>query len=154
MVRTFGTSWINQALNAVPDEEHARRGAMRGNELFRNSTCALVLGGQCYRDAGLVEDGEGTISINGDVRRRAEVGVSKDGHIRRWLAKAERPWGYQAGRPVLLLEVNRLTVIPSIEVLLCASAAVAVMTRERDGHEGVAKEESWLAYDLRASWCG
>jgi len=94
VVRTFGTSWINQDLNAVPDEEHARRGATRGNELVRNSTCALVLGGQCYRDAGLVEDGEGTISINGT--------TSRGGREQRWshttmASKAECPWGYQAG---------------------------------------------------------
>ena len=51
----------------MSDEEHARRGVMRGNELVRNSTCVLVLDGRCNRDAGLLEEGEGTISINGDV---------------------------------------------------------------------------------------
>ena len=54
MVCAFGASWINQALNAVSDEEHVRRRVMRGNELVRNSTCALVRGGQCHRDAGLL----------------------------------------------------------------------------------------------------
>jgi len=138
----------------VSDGEHARRGVMRGNELVRNSTCTLVLGGQCHRDAGLLEEGEGMISIKGDVGRRAEVGPSKDGHVRRWPAKAERHGAIKPGSPVLLLEVNRLTAVPLIDVLLCVSA-VAVMTRGRDGHEGAAKEERWLAYDLRAcGWLG
>ena len=116
VVCAFGTSWINQALNAVSDGQHARRGVMRGKELVRNSTCVLVtvLGGQCHREAGLLEEGEGTISINGNVGRRAEVSVSKDGHVRRWPAKAESHGAIKPGSPILLLEVNRLAAVPLI----------------------------------------
>ena len=45
VVCAFGTSWINKALDTVSDEERAGRGVMRGNELVRNSTCALILDG-------------------------------------------------------------------------------------------------------------
>jgi len=78
--------------------------------------------------------------------------VSKNGHIRRWPAKAESHGAIKPGSPVLLLEVNRLAAVPLIDVLLSISAIVAVMTRGRDGHEGAAKEERWFTYDLRA--CG
>jgi hypothetical protein len=99
---------------SVSDEEHARRGVMRGNELVRNSMCALVLGGQCYRDAGLL-GGEGTISINGDVGRRAEVGVSKEWPHTTVARKSGKKWGYRVEQsgPVLLPKANRLAAVPS-----------------------------------------
>jgi len=48
------------------------------------------------------------------------------------------------GGPVLLLKVNRLAAVPSMDVLLSISAIVAVMMRVRDGHEGAVKEERWF----------
>jgi len=96
----FGTSWINQALNADVRRgaRAARRGVMRGNEPVKNSTCALVLGGQCHRDAGLLEDGEGTHLHQW--RRRT---TSRGGCEQRWsrttmASKSGTPWGYQAER--------------------------------------------------------
>ena len=87
------------------------------DELVRNSACALVLDGRCHRDAGLLEEGEGTISINGNGGRRAEVGVSKDGHIRRWSTKVESHGTIKPGSPVLL-KANRLAAAPLIDVFV------------------------------------
>lgn len=60
----------------MSDEKHARRGAVRGEELVEERHVRLDLGGEF--DVGRLGR-EGAFS-SADVGRQAEVGVGKDGH--------------------------------------------------------------------------
>ena len=79
MVCAFGTSWINQTLDAVSDEEYARRRIMRRKDLM--GSAALML--------DFSREGKGTISTNGSVGRRTKVGMSED--VASWRAQRRGP---------------------------------------------------------------
>ena len=100
--------------------------AARGNELIRNSTCALG-SATVMLDFSGEEKGPSPLHQWRDVGRRAEVGVSKDAHIRRWPEKVERNGAIEPSSPVLLLKANRLAVVPSIDdvLLLCLCCRIS-----------------------------
>ena len=129
------------------DEEHAQRvaGSCAATSPSRTRRVPWFWVGSAIAMLDFSRMEKGPISINGDVGRRAEVGVSKGGHVRRWPAKAERHGAIKPSVPVLLLKANQLVAVPSIGVLLCVPAIVAVTTRGRDNHEGVSKQERWFA---------
>lgn len=66
--------------DAVSDEKHARRGAICGKDFIEKLDMRLDLGWQ--RHTRRLGESEGAVSVDTDVGRQSEMGVSEYGHRR------------------------------------------------------------------------